>query len=105
MTCIDPDDVAEVAVKALTQDGHERKAYRLTSEDAFTAAGLAALLSKFLGRKIRILEVDNERVAMAGYFRLVAAGVYRPTDTAAKLLGRAPRAYADWLGQNPPTRA
>jgi uncharacterized protein YbjT (DUF2867 family) len=102
MTCIDPDEVAEVAVKALTEDGHEGQTYRLTSEDAFTAADLAALLSKFLGRKVRVFESDGERRPMAGYFGLVAAGAYKTTDTAAKVLGRAPRAYADWLEQHRP---
>jgi uncharacterized protein YbjT (DUF2867 family) len=102
MTCIDPDDVATVAVKALTEDGHEGHTYRLTSEDAFTAADLAALLSKFLGREVRISESKNGPAPMAAYFGLVAAGVYRTTDTAAKVLGRVPRTYAEWLEQHLP---
>jgi uncharacterized protein YbjT (DUF2867 family) len=96
MTCIDPDDVAEVAVKVLTEDGHDGQTYRLTSDDAFTAADLAALLSEVAGRDVRVVE----GVQAAGYFSLVAAGMYYPTDTASRLLGRAPRAYRDWLGQN-----
>jgi hypothetical protein len=39
---------------------------------------------------------------MAAYFGLVAAGVYKTTDTASKVLGRAPRSYADWLQQHLP---
>jgi uncharacterized protein YbjT (DUF2867 family) len=31
-----------------------------------------------------------------------AAGVYKTTDTAAKVLGRPPRSYADWLEKNLP---
>jgi uncharacterized protein YbjT (DUF2867 family) len=100
MTCIDPDDVAAIAVKALTEDGHEGQIYRLTSEDAFRATDLAALLSKFLGREIRVFEGNGERLSMAGYFGLVAAGAYITTDTAAKVLGRAPGTYAEWLGQH-----
>ena len=102
MTCIDPDDVAAVAVKALTADGHEGQTYRLTSDDAFTAADLAALLSKFLGREVRVFESNGERAPVAGYFGLVAAGVYKTTGTAAKVLGRKPRSYAQWLGDNLP---
>jgi uncharacterized protein YbjT (DUF2867 family) len=97
MTCIDPDEVAEVAVKALTEDGHEGQTYRLTSLDVFTATDLAALLSKFLGREIRVPESAGQP---AGYFGLVAAGAYTITDTAAKLLGRTPRSYAEWLEQH-----
>ena len=102
MTCIDPDDVAAVAVKALTADGHEGQTYRLTSDDAFTAADLAALLSKFLRREVRVFESNGERAPTAGYFGLVAAGVYKTTGTAAKVLGRKPRSYAQWLGDNLP---
>jgi uncharacterized protein YbjT (DUF2867 family) len=101
MTCIDPDDVAAVAVKALIEDGHAGQTYRLTSEDTFTATDLAALLSKFLGREVRVFQNNGDR-APTGYFGLVAAGVYKTTDTAAKVLGRAPRRYADWLERNVP---
>jgi hypothetical protein len=74
----------------------------LTSEDAFTAADLATLLSKHLGREIRVSASNAGPVPMAAYFGLVAAGAYKTTDTAAKVLGRAPRAYADWLQQHLP---
>ncbi len=117
MSFIDPDDVASVAVKALTEDGHEGQTYRLTSEDAYTAADLAMLLSKVVGREIRIFEGDLDALrdaliangapgehapVMAKYFDMVAAGFYKPTDTAAKLLGHAPRTYEDWLRANLP---
>jgi uncharacterized protein YbjT (DUF2867 family) len=100
MTCIDPDDVAEVAVKTLTENGHEGQTYRLTSQDAFTAADLAAFLSRFLGRTVSVAESNG--AAPAGYFGLVAAGVYKTTDVATKVLGRVPRSYAEWLERHPP---
>jgi uncharacterized protein YbjT (DUF2867 family) len=117
MSFIDPDDVAEVAVKALREDGHEGQTYRLTSEDAYTAADLAGLLSKVVGREIRIFEGDLEALretliangargehapVMAKYFGMVAAGLCETTGTLGKVLGRAPRAYADWLRDNLP---
>lgn len=117
MSFIDPDDVAAVAVKALTEDGHEGQTYKLTSEDAYTAADLAGLLSRVVGREVRIFEGDLEAFrdaliangvpgehapVMAKYFDMVAAGFYETTDTAGKLLGRAPRAYAHWLYDNLP---
>lgn len=104
ITCIDPEDVADVAVKMLTEDGHSGQTYKLTSEDAFTAAELADLLSKFLGRKVKVFDGDPEQAPMGAYFKMVAAGLYQRTDTAAKLLGRTPRSYAEWLEQNPPSR-
>jgi uncharacterized protein YbjT (DUF2867 family) len=117
MSFFDPDEAAAIAVKALTEDGHVGQTYKLTSEDAYTAADLAKLLSRVVGRELKVFEGDLEAFrealiangapgahapAMARYFAKVAAGVYEPTDTAAKVLGRAPRAYSDWLEQNPP---
>lgn len=102
MTCVDPDDVADVAAKTLIEDGHDGQTYRLTSEDAFTAFDLAALLSEFLQRDIRVADPDEGSSPRGGYFDLVAAGAYRPTDVTARVLGRAPRSYAEWLALNLP---
>jgi uncharacterized protein YbjT (DUF2867 family) len=103
MTCVDPDDVADVAVKALTEDGHEGQTYKLTSDDTFTAVDLARLLSKTMGREVRVFEGGVENAPMmAKYFAMVAEGLYKTTDTLGKILGRAPRSYADWLERNLP---
>jgi uncharacterized protein YbjT (DUF2867 family) len=117
MSVIDPDDVAAVAVKALTEDGHAGMTYRLTSEDAFTATDLAALLSRVLGSRVRVFEGDTDALRdaliasgangdhaplMAKYFKKVEAGKFERTGTARSLLGRSPRAYADWLRDNLP---
>lgn len=117
MSFFDPDEAAEIALKALTEDHHAGQTYQLTSEDAYTAADLAKLLSRVLGRELKVFEGDLEAFrgaliangapseyapVMSRYFAKVAAGWYQPTDTAAKVLGRAPRAYAGWLAQNPP---
>jgi uncharacterized protein YbjT (DUF2867 family) len=117
MSFFDPDDVAAIAVKALTEDGHAGQTYKLTSEDAYTAAGLARLLARVVGREVKVFDGGLEAFcealiangapseyapAMTRYFTKVAAGFYKPTETASKVLGRAPRAYADWLEENPP---
>jgi len=119
MSFFDPDDAAAIAVKALTEDGHEGQTYKLTSEDAYTAADLAELLSHVVGRELKVFEGNLEAFrealiangapgefapAMTRYFVKVAAGFYEPNDTTAKVLGRAPRTYADWLEQNPPAQ-
>jgi uncharacterized protein YbjT (DUF2867 family) len=117
MTVIDPDDIAAVAVKALTEDGHEGKAYELTSGDSFSTAELAKTLRRALGRDIRLFEggLDALRAAliasgapgefaplMADYFTKVAKGFYKTTDTVGRLLDRPPRSYSDWLERNLP---
>ncbi len=117
MTVIDPADIAAVALKVLTEDGHEGQIYELTSEDSFTAAELAQTLSRVLRRDITLFagDLDALRIAliengapgayaplMAGAFAKVAAGRFRRTDTVEKLLGRAPRAYDHWLEEHIP---
>jgi len=117
MTVIDPAEVATVGLKALTEDGHEGQTYSLTSEDSFTAAELARTLSRVLRRDITIFDGDLDALRaalvesgapgeyaplMSGYFAKVAAGLFKRTDTAGKLLGRPPCAYAHWLEQNVP---
>lgn len=117
MSFVDPDDVAAVAVKALTENGHEGQTYRLTSEDAYTAADLARLLSRVVGREVRPFKGNLEALrdaliangapgehapVMAKYFDMVAAGLYETTDTLGNVLRRASRTYADWLAENLP---
>jgi uncharacterized protein YbjT (DUF2867 family) len=117
MTVIDPADIAAVALKALTEDGHEGQSYELTSEDSFTTAELARMLSRLLERDIMIFKGDIDALStaliesgapgeyaplMAAYFAKVAAGFYKTTDTVGKVLGRVPRSYGDWLEQNHP---
>lgn len=117
MTVVDPVDIAAVAVTALTADGHQGQTYELTSDDSFTAAELARMLSRRLDREITILAGDRDALRaaliesgapveyaplMAGYFAKAAAGLWKRTDTVATVLGRAPRSYADWLDRNSP---
>jgi uncharacterized protein YbjT (DUF2867 family) len=117
MTVFDPADVAAVALFALTTDGHEGQIYKLTSEDSFTTGQLAERLSRALGRELTLFQGDTEALRaalvecgapaefapiMAGYFATVAAGFWKVTETAAQVLGRAPRSYAEWLDQHLP---
>ncbi len=50
---VDARDVASVAVKALTEPGHENRAYNLTGSQALTFDEAAAMLGNVLGRSIR----------------------------------------------------
>jgi uncharacterized protein YbjT (DUF2867 family) len=49
---VDVRDIAAVAVKSMTDPGHERKAYALSGPQALTYDEIAAELSKILGRTI-----------------------------------------------------
>jgi uncharacterized protein YbjT (DUF2867 family) len=52
---VDVRDVASVAVKALTEPGHEGKAYDLTGPEVLTGAQQAAILERVLGRPVTFL--------------------------------------------------
>ena len=69
VACVARDDVADVAVVALTQAGHEGATYDLTGPEARTLADMAAALSRHLGRPIRFEDetLDEARASRAGF--------------------------------------
>jgi uncharacterized protein YbjT (DUF2867 family) len=68
---IDLRDVAAVAVKVLTDDGHEGKAYSVTGPEALSNAQIAQILSEDLGREISYVDLPPAQFKQA----LLAAGV------------------------------
>jgi uncharacterized protein YbjT (DUF2867 family) len=68
---IDIRDVAAVAVKALTEDGHVGKTYTLTGPEAFMNSEIAQILSDELGREIRYINLPPAQLKEA----LLSAGV------------------------------
>jgi uncharacterized protein YbjT (DUF2867 family) len=68
---IDIRDVAAVAVRILTDDGHEGKTYSLTGPAALSNAQIAQVLSDDLGREIRYVDLPPAQFKQA----LLAAGV------------------------------
>ena len=71
---LDIDDLADVAVAALTQSGHAGRVYELTGPRLLTFADVAAELSAAIGREVRYLPVTPEEYAAGA----AAAGV--PAD-------------------------
>ena len=65
---IDVRDIADVAVKVLTEDGHEGKTYTLTGPESISFHDVAAGLSKALGKHVKYVDVPLEaaREAMLG---------------------------------------
>jgi uncharacterized protein YbjT (DUF2867 family) len=68
---IDLRDVAAVAVKTLTEDGHVGKTYTLTGPEALTNNQVAQILSDDLGREIRFINLPPAELKKA----LLSAGV------------------------------
>ena len=57
---VDVRDVATVAVKVLTEPGHEGQVYEITGPESLSYAEVAATLSRVLGRPVRYVDVPPE---------------------------------------------
>jgi uncharacterized protein YbjT (DUF2867 family) len=72
--CVDPRDIAEAAVRVLTEEGHAGRAYTLTGPEAVTAAGQTRQLAGLLGIPLRFAELTPDE-ARAGLARRYPAPV------------------------------
>ena len=114
-SCVDPRDVAEVAVRALTEEGHEGRAYTLTGPEAVSAAQQTACLAELLGRPVPFEELDADR-ARAEYLRrypehvaeALLSGAEQQRDgaksrvekTVQEVTGSPARSYAEWAADH-----
>jgi uncharacterized protein YbjT (DUF2867 family) len=109
---VDTDDIADVAVAALTEEGHAGQLYELTGPRLLTFAEAIAEISQASGRKIRFVPITVEQYASllaeqdvpAGYVWLLTylfsevldgRNAYL-TDGVRRALGREPRDFADY---------
>ncbi|GGZ88365.1 nucleotide-diphosphate-sugar epimerase [Streptomyces plicatus] len=113
--CVDPGDVAEVAVRALTGPGHAGRAYVLTGPEAVSAVQRTARLSCVLGRPLRFEELGWEE-ARARWGRRYPPAVVEALlrsavrqregakagvdGTFARLVGRPARSFGQWAADH-----
>lgn len=71
---VDVRDIAAVAVKALTEPGHEGKAYTLSGPEALTYSEMAAQLSNAMGRPVEHVEIPPSQLRGA----ILEAGTPEP---------------------------
>ena len=57
---VHPRDIAAVAVRALTSDGHDRKTYELTGPEALSIREQVDILSEALGRRIEYVPIPDD---------------------------------------------
>ncbi|CAA9484276.1 MAG: hypothetical protein AVDCRST_MAG13-1351 [uncultured Solirubrobacteraceae bacterium] len=107
---VDAEDIADVAVAALTGDGHAGEVYELSGPEALTWAQAAEVLGARAGRPVRFVDADPDAwVAgaagaglpadyagmMAQLFGAIRAGYEAPlSDGVRRALGREPRSLA-----------
>ncbi len=108
---VDVDDIADVAVTALTQPGHARKLYEVTGPRLMTFADAASELSAAIGREVRYqpITLDQFHAGMSEIGGTSIADVLteicRQTldgrneslgDGVQRALGRPPRDFAEF---------
>ena len=109
---LDADDIADVAVAALTEEEHAGKLYELTGPRSLTFAETAAEIAEAAGRKIRYESVSLEEHAAEAAEHGVPAEVVElltylfsevvdgrnadTTDGVRRALGREPRDFRDY---------
>jgi uncharacterized protein YbjT (DUF2867 family) len=110
---VDPRDVAAVAAEALVAPGHAGRIYTLTGPELLTGPDQAAVLATVLGYPVESIDVPDDTArehmlaagmspefadgALAGQAFVRAGGNAILTDDVRQVLGRAPRAYAEWV--------
>ena len=80
-----PEDIADVAVRALTGDGHEGVAYALTGPESLTTRQQVAVLAEVLGRPLRFEQIpleEHRRIMAERYSPETADGVVKALKTA-----------------------
>jgi uncharacterized protein YbjT (DUF2867 family) len=110
---IDVDDIAEIAVAALTDDRHAGQVYEVTGPRLLTFAEAVAEIGAAAGREVRYLPVTPDEYAaalIAGGVPVEFAGMLRDlfatifdgrnaslADGVQRALGRPPRDFADYV--------
>lgn len=109
---VDADDVADVAVAALTEDGHAGQIYELTGPRLLTFADVADEIAKASGREVHYVSVSAEEYAagaaehgvppeeVEALTELVTTVLdgrnAHLADGVRRALGRAPRDFSDY---------
>jgi uncharacterized protein YbjT (DUF2867 family) len=109
---LDADDIADVAVAALTEEGHAGELYELTGPRSLTFTEAAAEIASAAGREVRYVPVSLEEHAAEAAEHGVPAEVVElltylfaevvdgrnadTTDGVRRALGREPRDFADY---------
>jgi uncharacterized protein YbjT (DUF2867 family) len=111
---IDERDIAAVAVRALTETGHDRTDYVLTGPQSLTQHEQIATIGQVLGRRLRIEEISPDEarsewsatmpIAVANMLLDAwAAALGQPafvTSTVQEVTGRSAGTFADWVRDN-----
>jgi uncharacterized protein YbjT (DUF2867 family) len=109
--CVDPRDIAGAAVRVLTEEGHEGRAYTLTGPEAIAPVEQARQLGRLLGVPLRFEELSPQQARaglglrypqpvvealLASAERQRAGAKARVDGALAALLGRPATTFREW---------
>ncbi|MFK7696643.1 SDR family oxidoreductase [Paenibacillus sp. HJGM_3] len=110
---IDSRDIAAVAAKALSSDGHEGKIYPLTGPESITASEQVRILGELLGRQLGFETIPNAIAREAMLRHMPAEIVDALVDlnrqsqrfssvlsTVEEVTGRPPHTFKQWAGDH-----
>jgi uncharacterized protein YbjT (DUF2867 family) len=113
---VDVRDLAEVAFKAFTEEGHQGKIYELTGPEGLSYYDVARHLSTLLGKEVTYVPVSNETAlqgmldagmsewiaqALAELYSVFATGEYANTnDNIQMITGKPATPFADWANDH-----
>ncbi|MEV6909370.1 NAD(P)H-binding protein [Amycolatopsis sp. NPDC051071] len=111
---IDPADIAEVAAACLVDDQHNGGVYELTGPEVITPRRQTAVIADALGSPVRFQELTREEAkaamtqSMPGELAddtldIIGAPLpaeLRVSPDVQRVLGRAPRPFADWTARS-----
>ena len=109
---VDAEDIADVAVAALTEDGHAGEAYELTGPRMLTFAEAVAEIGRATGRELRYIQVSMDDYAAAAakldvpddvvwlirylFSEVLDGRNAKLAEGVQRALGREPRDFADF---------
>jgi uncharacterized protein YbjT (DUF2867 family) len=110
---VDPRDVSEVAVEALTDPRHSGRTYTLTGPEAITVSDQAAEVAAVVGRPVETLDLAPDQIreqlaasgmdaaavesVLGGLLFAREGGNTLVTDDVREALGRPARTYRQWV--------
>jgi uncharacterized protein YbjT (DUF2867 family) len=113
---IHPRDIAAVAVRALTEPGHEGKVYPVTGPEALNVSELVQLLSEAVGKPIEYVPITDDAAregmqkaglptflidALLPFASFVRSGKGAETlPTVEQVIGRKQLTFADWAREH-----
>ncbi len=113
--CVHPRDIADVAVLALTEDGHAGRAYTLTGPQPLSAVEQVEQLAEVLGRRLRFEEMEPPQARAAllrrhsgsmadalldSALRQKAGSKAQVLDTVRAVTGGEPRSFRSWAQEH-----